>query len=305
LTEQTPASGDGGGERRAARRRVPTFSADLLTDLFVHSLDPGYADAAERRRGRPDSGLRRALGRGGTAVALLVFGFLLSVAYQHVAAGAPEAARARARLAAEAQRQQDQSDNLERRAARLRDEVAAARDRALGGGAEAERLRGMEAGTGLAKVTGDGITVTLTDAPSEVDPVTGEPTGENLGQVLDRDLQRLTNALWASGAEAIAVDGQRLSPVSTIRAAGQAILVDFTPVTSPYQVSAIGPPDMRERFNSSVTAEQFRWLHDKYRMGFTVRDSEGLTLPAAPDPQLRYAKPPDGAKSPSPTGGGR
>jgi uncharacterized protein YlxW (UPF0749 family) len=274
--------------------------------MFVNSLDPGYADAAERRRtAGPETGLHRTLGRGGTAVALLVFGFLLSVAYQHVVAGAPEAARARARLVAEVGRERDQSDSLERRAAALRDDVAAARDRALGGGAEADRLRDLEAGTGLAKVTGDGISVTLTDARSQVDPVTGEPSGENLGRVLDRDLQRLANALWASGAEAIAVDGQRLSSVSTIRTAGQAILVDFTPITSPYRVSAIGPPDMRQRFTTSATAEQFGWLHEKYHMGFAVRDREGLRLPAAPDPQLRYAKPPKGASSPSPTGGGR
>src|SRR6266511_1738678 len=180
LTEQTPTRGDGGGQPQGARRGIPAFSADLLTDMFVNSLDPGYADAAG-----PETGLRRTLGRGGTAVALLVFGFLLSVAYQHVVAGAPEAARARARLVAEVGRERAQSDSLERRAAGLRDDVAAARDRALGGGAEADRLRDMEAGTGLAKVTGDGISVTLTDARSPVDPVTGEPSGENLGRVLD------------------------------------------------------------------------------------------------------------------------
>ncbi len=282
---------------------MPTFGADLLTELFVNPLDPGYVDAADQRARRgPPSRLRRMAGRGSTAVVLVVFGLLLSVAYQQVVAGAPEAERTRAKLADEVIRSRDESTSLERRAARLRDEVAAERDRALGGGSEAERLRNMEAATGLATVTGPGITVTLTDGPRKTDPVTGEPAEEQLGRVLDRDLQRLANALWASGAEAISIDGQRLSAVSTIRAAGEAILVDFTPVASPYRVQAVGPPSLRQRFNGTRTAEQLRWLQDEYEMGLSVRGEDELTLDPAPDPQLRHAKPP-GKASPSPTGG--
>ena len=132
--------------------------------------------------------------------------------------------------------------------------------------------------------------------------MTGE-AGENPGRVLDRDLQRLVNALWAAGAEAIAIDGQRLSSVSTIRAAGEAILVDFTPVSSPYVVEVIGPPGMRDRFAASRTAGQLQWLHEKYGMGFTIRERDMVRLPAATDPRLEHAKPSGSGGSPSPTGG--
>ncbi|MGH3734751.1 MAG: DUF881 domain-containing protein [Micromonosporaceae bacterium] len=302
----TPRPQRGDSPARSGRRAGSSFGTDLLSDLFSNPLDPGYADAAARRRDEgPPTATRRRLGRTGTAAVLLVFGFLVSVAYQDVVAGAPAASRTRAKLAAEVVRERAESEALARRAAKLRDQVAAERDRALGGGAEAERLRDLEASTGLAKVTGPGITVTLTDAPSEKDPVTGEPTGENLGRVLDRDLQRLTNALWASGAEAIAIDGQRLSTVSTIRAAGEAILVDFTPVTNPYLVQVIGPPQLRQRFLASRTAAEFRYLREKYRMGFAVDAADRLTLPAAPNPRLRHARPPAPSGSPSPSGGGR
>lgn len=301
----TPTPQQGAGQSRSGRRGGSSFGTDLLTDLFSDPLDPGYADAAARRRtDGPPSTNRRRFGRGGTAVVLVAFGFLLAVAYQDVVEGAPEAARARAKLAADVARERAESESLERRAAKLRDEVAAERDRALGGGAEADRLRDMEATTGLARVSGPGVTVTLSDAPRETDPVTGETSGDDLGRVLDRDLQRLANALWAAGAEAIAIGGQRLSAVSTIRAAGEAILVDFTPVASPYLVQAIGPPQLRQRFLGSRTAEQFRFLQDKYRMGFTVREADKLTLPASPDPRLQYARPPKSSGSPSPTGGG-
>lgn len=294
--------GPDSGRSGAGRLGSLSFGADLLTDLFVHPLDPGYADAAERRRAVGGvSGRRRVWGQAGTAVVLVLFGLLLSVAYQQVVATAPEAARARERLVDDVVAARDESQALERRAARLRDDVAAERGRALG--AEADRLRDLEAGSGLARVSGPGMSVTLTDAPPEVDPVSGEPSGENLGRVLDRDLQRVVNALWASGAEAVAVNGQRLSATSAIRGAGEAVLVDFTPVKSPYVVRAVGPPGMAQRFNGSRTAEQLQWLHEKYRMGVRVSVHDEIRLPAASEPRLRYAEP--ATVSPSPTGSGR
>ena len=50
--------------------------------------------------------------------------------------------------------------------------------------------------------------------------------------MLDRDLQVIVNGLWAAGAEAIAVNGQRLTACSAIRSAGEAILVDFRPLSA-------------------------------------------------------------------------
>ena len=60
------------------------------------------------------------------------------------------------------------------------------------------------------------------------------------GRVRDRDMQRVVNGLWESGAEAISVNGQRLTALSAIRAAGDAILVDNKPLVPPYTVLAVG-----------------------------------------------------------------
>ena len=59
--------------------------------------------------------------------------------------------------------------------------------------------------------------------------------------MLDIDLQEVAQRALDAGAEAIAINGQRLTSTSTIRTAGGAILVDFRPVTGPYEVAAIGP----------------------------------------------------------------
>jgi uncharacterized protein YlxW (UPF0749 family) len=118
--------------------------------------------------------------------------------------------------------------------------------------------------------------------------------------VLDRDLQQIANALWQAGAEAIAINDQRLISTSTIRAAGDAILVDFRPLTGPYEVSAIGPRDMQRQFTNSTTAKTFRQLVDAFGMSFEIRKRDNLSLPAASDPQLHYARPLRSV-SPSPT----
>ena len=107
-------------------------------------------------------------------------------------------------------------------------------------------------------------------------------SGGNVSRVLDVDLQGVVNGLWASGAEAIAVNGQRLTGLTTIRAAGGAILVDFRPVTSPYEIAAIGPDDMEQRFNDSPPAKAIRDLANQYGLDFSTRSQDDLRLPAAP-----------------------
>jgi uncharacterized protein YlxW (UPF0749 family) len=278
--------------------------ADLLDDLFRQPLDPGYAQAAARRAAAGDTG---AAGRPPVWSArvlrltiLVAAGFLLAVAYQQVVASAPVTSRARADLAADVAARRAEADGLGRTADRLRDDVSKRRDEALAADPELARLRDLEARTGLGRVTGDGVMVKLNDAPAQVDPVTGRAKGDNPGRVLDRDLQDVANALWAAGAEAIAVNGQRLTATTTIRAAGSAILVDYRPVTGPYTIEAIGPDGLDRRLLDSPTGKRFRRYAETYRMLFEVRAKGGLTLPPGPDPGLRHARPPT-PPSPSPS----
>src|SRR5206468_4334588 len=134
-----------------------------------------------------------------------------------------------------------------------------------------------------------GTVVKLVDAAPPVDPVTGKANGKNLGVVLDRDLQRVTNELWHDGAEAISINGERLTATSTIRRAGSTILVDYRPISSPYLVSAIGPGDLDKRFTGSPTGQRFSGYVSAYGLQMSVSAKGDLTLPAAPDPQLHYA----------------
>jgi uncharacterized protein YlxW (UPF0749 family) len=306
------AGGVGSPARPEGGERWRGFVPDLLTEMFENPLDPGYADAARRRAERAERAekaepsARREppvrpfpVPRALTLLVVAGIGFLLIVAYQHVLDDEPARSRARDGLVDQINDRRAGTDALLRRADQLRDQVARQRDAVLDDRAAA-RLRDLEATTGLGRVTGDGVVVRIADAPRPVDAVTGQGSGNDLGRVLDRDLQQIANALWRAGAEAIAVNGQRLISTSTIRAAGDAILVDFRPLTGPYEVTAIGPGDLQRQFANSPTARAFRQLVDAFGMSFEVRKRDHLSLPAASDPQLRYARPLRSA-SPSPT----
>ena len=284
------------------------YTPDFLTELFRNPLDPGYADAAARRaREGPRTGWRRRAVSAVTALTLAVLGMLLVVAYRQTLAAEPARTQARSELVEQVQRRRVETDELQVRADALRRDVAALRDRELGGPAVA-RLRDLEAATGLARVRGDGARVTLTDGPTPVNPETG--LRDNDGRVKDSDLQLAANALWAGGAEAIAVNGQRLTVTSTIRQAGEAILVDFRPVASPYEVVAIGPDELADEFRDGYAGRFFRQLVAKYSMSFDVTRVRGVTLEAAAEPSLRFADPsaaPSASPGPSssPSEGGR
>ena len=275
-----------------------TFGPDFLTELFRNPLDPGYADAAARRdRGEAPTGTAKKVISGVSALTMAALGFLLVVAYQETVATEPARTRAHDTLVDQVQDRRADTGALQQRADRLRAEVATLRERQLGEAAVAE-LRELEAATGLAQVRGSGAKVTLTDGPTPINPLTGERRTE--AQVKDTDLQLAANALWAGGAEAIAINGQRLTATSTIRQAGEAILVDFRPVTSPYEVVALGPEDLAGDFREGYAGRFFRELVSRYGMSFDTADVEDVTLGAATELKLRVAVP--SAPPPGPSG---
>jgi len=143
---------------------------------------------------------------------------------------------------------------------------------------------------GARRVVGPGLVVTLSDSAAA-----GTSTGANRqsrGVVLDRDLQQVVNALWASGAEAIAVGGVRLNSAATIRQAGGAILVNNQPIAQPYAVSAIGKPnELQTGFVVSDAYTGLTAVAKAYGVGFAVAANAEIELPAAVPAEPRFAVP--------------
>ena len=295
----------------------------LLVDMMTDSLDASYADAARRRQGEsaggagadPASSRRNGLSRRGIAVVLLIaLGLVTGTAAAQVRKRQQAGNSVRAQLVAEVGRRTAESDALADQAARLRREVGARQDAALqsnSAGVQVSRqLAALRAATGLDPVTGPGLVVRLEDAPASegTDADRGGQIGS--GRVLDRDLQDAVNGLWSAGAEAVAINGLRLTSLTAIRSAGEAILVDFRPIARPYMLAAIGAAGIDKRLADSATGKQFKRFVENYRMVFEIKARDGLTLPAGADPGLRYATPPpsappSGPASASPSGSRR
>ena len=142
-----------------------------------------------------------------------------------------------------------------------------------------ERLLRLRAATGQAEVTGDGVSVTVDDAPA--DPLTD--VTEQPGKVIDRDLQMIVNGLWQAGATDIAINGRRLTPTSAIRSAGSAILVNYRPLSPPYVVVAVGadPNQIAGLFRENAAGLLLEQLEAQYGVIWELQTVGEVTLPAA------------------------
>jgi uncharacterized protein YlxW (UPF0749 family) len=270
----------------------PDASMSLLVDLMTtQALDEGYAIAAAREpqpraaRGRPAAVT--------SALVLLLCGVLLAVAVDQLRERRPGLLQARDGLRARIVAQDREVARLAREVDAVRADTTRLRDQALGGTGTA--LASTELGAGLRAARGPGIEVVLDDAPGS----TGDPFGSDEdratggGRVLDRDLQRVVNALWAAGAEGVSVAGVRLTAASAIRSAGDAVLVDYRPVSPPYVIQAIGDPrSLEANFSDSAAARGLTTLKSVVGLRFSWRAVKQLTLPSATGSvSLRYARP--------------
>ena len=311
-----------GDEHTSHRPRIGNMSTSLLIELFTDHLDSGYAAAARRQKDESPKARRRTTAI--LAAGLLLLGFVLATAYRATLRQAPDSERVRQALVQDVRDGSALSDSLQRRAQQLSGQLSRQRDAALTASRDGDRaaaeVRRLEAAAAQRAVHGPGVAVVVGDASGTdpVDPNTGQRvpvSADDNGRIQDRDLQSLVNALWAAGAEAVSVGGQRLAPTTTIRGAGEAILVDLRPVQSPYALAAVGDPaTLLPRFADSEAARRFQSYTGLYGIQFTVRAAKDLQLPAATDPDLRYASPvpppttvstPGSAPAPRPSGGGR
>jgi uncharacterized protein YlxW (UPF0749 family) len=269
----------------------------LLTNVMDHSLDDGYAEAAARKKAAGDGGMPKTLrAKLGLAAGLVLAALVVTVGAAQARVAAPVVAKERQELVDRIDRETETADKLEDSVDRLREDVSARQREALkhsGGSAESEIVGIL---SGAAAVHGPGVKLVVNDAKDAGSGSDGDPretTGfSDTGRVRDRDMQRVVNGLWESGAEAVSINGQRLTALSAIRAAGDAILVDNKPLVPPYTVLAVGDGQrLSTRFQNSADGLYLNALQEGYgiRTGISVEDD--LRLPAAPSVIVRTAQP--------------
>jgi uncharacterized protein YlxW (UPF0749 family) len=153
-----------------------------------------------------------------------------------------------------------------------------------------QAVQPLRAPGGLTAVRGPGITVVLDDAPGQPAGTTVDP---NQLVVHQSDLQAVVNALWAGGAEAMTIAGQRVIATSAVRCVGNTLLLNGQVYSPPFRVAAIGPyRTMLGELNSSPGVRLFQQAASYYGLGYTLESSNRLELPAYGGTlELQYARP--------------
>jgi uncharacterized protein YlxW (UPF0749 family) len=235
----------------------------------------------------PTDGTRKANHRGAMIAVLAAFGVLIGISALKTDQDRTETNAERAELVVQIHNREDHLAGLRATSSSLENDVTR-----LQGSVEAQITRittvngqvgdlGLVAGMFAAQ--GQGIVVTVDDAPAA-------QRGSG-GVILDSDLQALVNALWVSGAEAISIDGHRLTSVTSIRFAGQAITVDYRSLTPPYVISAIGNTDtLPARLLETAGGQTWLGLKTNFGIRFDTETKDNITVPADPHEHLLYAR---------------
>ncbi|MFG2472190.1 DUF881 domain-containing protein [Streptomyces canus] len=275
----------------------PDASMSLLTNVMDHSLDDGYAEAAARKKAAGDGGLPKTLrARLGLAVGLVLAALVVTVGAAQARVAAPVVAKEREELIDRIDRETEAADKLEENVDQLRDDVSARQREALRQSGDSGQADLVGILSGAVEVHGPGVKLVVNDAKEASTGGDGNPREtsgfSDTGRVRDRDMQRVVNGLWESGAEAVSINGQRLTALSAIRAAGDAILVDNKPLVPPYTVLAVGDGQrLSTRFQDSADGLYLHALQENYGIRTAISVEDDLRLPAAPSVIVRTAEP--------------
>lgn len=127
--------------------------------------------------------------------------------------------------------------------------------------------------TAQSGAVGPGVQITLDNGPATIED----------SLVTEQDLQILVNGLWYAGAEAVSINGNRLSSLSAIGRSGQALTVNYRSLTRPYTVIALGNArQLADRIGSNTGGRYWAGRVENAELGFELEEDDDLRVPAAP-----------------------
>jgi uncharacterized protein YlxW (UPF0749 family) len=150
--------------------------------------------------------------------------------------------------------------------------------------AQAAAAAELELAAGLVPVEGPAVTVSLDDAPRREGrpPLSDDPDDLVVHQ---QDVQAVVNALWAGGAEAMTLMGQRIVSTSAVRCVGNTVILHGRVYGPPFVITTIGDPEeLRDSLDSDPGVQLFRTYVDRFGLGYTVRSERSVTVPAYDGP---------------------
>jgi uncharacterized protein YlxW (UPF0749 family) len=250
------------------------------------------ADEAHRSRG----GLRRFLhsnraralvhvrrGTVGLTVVAVILGVYLAAQWQskpRPAVAAPEYRREVA--TATIHRLEAEQSELKKQIAELRGQLADhQKSAAADGSAMADltaELEGEKLLAGTVAVRGPGLRVILDDSTVKTIPPKEDPS---MYIVHEYQLRDVVNVLWAAGAEAISINGERMVGPSSIYCVGSTILINDVRTSPPYEFLVVGDPGKMETALSDATnLKALKGRIKVYSLQFNVQRLRDLLVPA-------------------------
>ena len=245
-------------------------------------------------------------------VALLGLGFLVAAQLASEGPRVRYTTQERSPLVETATQLQAQQDRLKTQILDLRTRIGAVENGEVGSAAVVRdlnsQLQDARIAAGLIPLTGTGLVLQLEDSLEPVKPDTNQ--ADYL--VGARDLRTVIEELWSAGAEAIAVNGERITPSSAVIDIGPSILINSSYLSAPYQITALGPKDLYARLSASAGfVDLIRARAQSYGIRVSFAEPASVDVPAfAGTVTLRYARPaaspsttPSSPAGPSPSGG--
>ncbi|GAA1729739.1 DUF881 domain-containing protein [Aeromicrobium alkaliterrae] len=257
----TPPGSTSTDSPRPQRTPYSREATGLLDQIAERALDDDYYLVRSGRYSRS-----RGTNTAATAVVLALFMLMVTITAVQYAQDRPSRSETRDALLSDIEKGQSNQADLLAQAASLEAEVDALR----GVQEKSPEALGDELAAGASAVTGDGLRISI-------EPAAGVA-------ISDGELRALVNELWIGGAEAIAVNGQRWGALTSLRAAGGAITINFTSIGAPYVITAIGDRDtIRERLDASGEDGYWERRQSQDELTYDVSDADDQVLPAAPD----------------------
>lgn len=275
---------------------------DLLRKVREGALEPEYLTASDRRgwegrdrhhahRDHPEDhgnivqdGKDRPRGRAaiGTVVMLVLAGLLLGGAWRATSVARPSQLAERDNLINRIQSAQAHQASQQAAVNRLAGQVDSMRAAQANGTSLDARVSAAQLAAGAVPVSGPGVMVTVDDAAD----------GSDEGRVGDQDLRQLINGLWQAGAEAISVNGHRITTRTAVRSAGSAITVDYVSLTRPYRINAIGDPKVLPgKLSQNGGGRWMDYVSDNFGVRYQISPAATLHLPAGSRTGVSLATP--------------
>jgi uncharacterized protein YlxW (UPF0749 family) len=218
--------------------------------------------------------------RTATPVALLCAGLLFATSAAN-ARGTDLRPSRNTTLAGLVEEQSRRSEVLARQAFALRQDID--RLQAQQGSVDPrlqEELKELSREVGMTPVTGPGLNVTLRDAPKEVVEENPDVDADWL-VIHQQDLQAVINALWAGGADAVAIQGHRIITTTGIKCVGNSVVLHGVPYLPPYRISAIGDrAKLQKALDDSTYIDNLQDYVVRFQLGYEVRPQATINLPA-------------------------